>query len=160
MEVDREKTAVTLKGGAGHLRLVIPEALPAGEVWAGIEKTVGNARHLLEGGKVVMDLQGRPLSSAFIGRILQEVVWSQGKPTRDEVQLGLRHYELRGVKDRSGDAGGEIVLSPTEEQVFRMAGRWSLDPMMLAGRKAAGPGLGVVGHAPMVWQSERVRRIA
>ncbi len=89
-----------------------------------------------------------------------EVVWSQGKPTRDEVQLGLRHYELRGVKDRSGDAGGEIVLSPTEEQVFRMAGRWSLDPMTLAGRKAAGPGLGVVGHAPMVWQSERVRRIA
>lgn len=100
----------------------------------------------------------RRLTRAF-ATLDGEVVWSQGKPTRDEIQLGLRHYELRGVKDRSGDAGGEIVLSPTEAQVMHMAARWSLDPTRLAASSAR-PALGMVGTAPAVWQAERVRRVA
>lgn len=88
-----------------------------------------------------------------------EMVWSKGGPTRAELALGLRHYELRGVKDRSGDAGGEIVLSPTEEQVMHMARQWSIDPTGLKPAHARA-GLGIVGIAPRAWQAERLRKAA
>lgn len=88
-----------------------------------------------------------------------ELVWSKGSLTREEAALGLRHYELRGVKDRAGDAGAEIVLAPTDEQVMQMARLWSKDPTALAAADAA-PALGIVGRAPRVWQAERRRKFA
>lgn len=86
-------------------------------------------------------------------------VWNAGKPTRDERQLGLRFYELRGVRDRHGDAGGEILLTPTEDQVMQLAKAWSLDPTRL-GPGAAPPALGAIATAPRHWRAQRVRRIA
>lgn len=88
-----------------------------------------------------------------------DLVWSKGGPTHAEQALGLRHYELRGVKDRSGDAGAEIVLSPTENQVMQMARLWSIDPAGLQPSHARA-GLGVVGIAPRAWQAERRRKAA
>lgn len=87
------------------------------------------------------------------------VVWSKGRTTRDETALGLRLFELRGVKGRSGDTGGEMILHPTEEHVMRLAGRWSLDPTTLASVNAAA-GIGYVAAAPLAWRAERLRKNA
>lgn len=89
----------------------------------------------------------------------QGLVWSKGKPTREEQALGLRLFELRGVKGRSGDTGGEILLSPTEDQVMQVAKAWSLDPTRL-GAGDAPSALGYIVPAPLSWRTERVRKSA
>ncbi len=59
------------------------------------------------------------------------IVWNKGRPSKEERALGLKLFELRGVRGRKGDAGGEIILHPTEEHVMRLASRWSIDPTTL-----------------------------
>ncbi len=86
------------------------------------------------------------------------VIISRGKPTREERALGLKLYELRGVKGRKGDAGGELLMHPTLEHVMRLAGGWSLNPTVLSGGSSNGHGY--VGFAPSQWRSERMRKIA
>lgn len=100
-------------------------------------------------------LDGRTIRAFGISD--EGVVLSVGKPTKEEKALGLRLYELRGVKGRRGDAGGELILHPTEEHVMRLAARWSLDPTQLT-HAMAEPGLGVVGLSSSRWTPERVRR--
>ena len=144
MEVDREKATVTLKGGAGHLRLVIPETLPDGEVWPGIEKTVSDARHLLEGGKVVLDLQGRPLTSAFIGRILQEVVWNRGLNVLSWVTF---NPEGASLLRRAGASVGEPMAPMPEIKSSRFYQTLLLDRSLRSGQKVEHPGdIFVVGQ--------------
>jgi hypothetical protein len=87
------------------------------------------------------------------------VIWSKGKATREERQLGLKLFELRGVKGRRGDAGGELILHPTEEHVMRIAQAWSMDPTKLSPGSAL-PGLGYVALAPASWRAERMRKAA
>lgn len=87
------------------------------------------------------------------------VVMSQGKPTREEKALGLKLFELRGVRERDGDAGGEIILYPTEDHVLRLAAKWSLDPTTL-GPASAPAALGLIAEAPAHWRPERIRKRA
>ncbi len=87
------------------------------------------------------------------------IIWNKGKPTKDEKGLGLKLFELRGVRERFGDAGGELILYPTEEHVMRLASRWSLDPT----RVDAAPvpsATGLICHAPATWRPERMRKTA
>ncbi len=100
---------------------------------------------------------GRLLRAFAIGDV--GVVWSKGKTTREEKALGLKLFELRGVKGRKGDAGGEIILHPTEDHVMRLAGRWSLDPTTLDSRSAE-PGLGYIAPSPSSWRAELLRKTA
>ena len=87
------------------------------------------------------------------------VVWNRGKTTREELALGLKYFELRGVRNRKDDAGGEIMLHPTESHVLELAGRWGLDPTRIdAG--IAEPALGLVGIVPLAWRPERKRLAA
>lgn len=87
------------------------------------------------------------------------VVLSAGKPTREEKALGLKLFELRGVKERKGDAGGEIIFYPTEDHVMRLASKWSLDPTALG--PSSGPeSVGLIAEAPMHWKPERLRKTA
>ncbi|MFN3867772.1 MAG: hypothetical protein ACK4MF_01755 [Hyphomicrobiaceae bacterium] len=88
-----------------------------------------------------------------------EVVWNQGRRTREEQALGLKFFELRGVDGRTGDAGGGIMLAPTEEHVLQIAGSWSKDPTAL--RESDAPAaLGIIAAAPSCWASERLSRAA
>jgi len=87
------------------------------------------------------------------------VVWNKGRPTREERALGLKLFELRGVQERKGDAGGELLLHPTEDHVLQVARHWSIDPTRLTDSDASA-GLGVIGRAPASWRAERVRRRA
>jgi hypothetical protein len=87
------------------------------------------------------------------------IVWNKGRTTKEERGLGLKLFELRGVEGRKGDAGGELILHPTEDHVLLLAHRWSLDPTTLS-TVPAHPGLGYVAVAPPAWRSERVRKIA
>lgn len=82
------------------------------------------------------------------------VLWNKGKRSREERRLGLKLFELRGVRGRQGDAGGDIVLHPTEDHVMRLASRWSLDPTRLHSASAP-PGLGYIALAPQSWRPER-----
>lgn len=84
-------------------------------------------------------------------------VWNKGKPGKEEKTLGIKLYEVRGVKRRKGDAGGELILYPTEGHVMQLAGKWSLDPSRLEGM-AVGPARGYIGRAPYNWRTERLRR--
>lgn len=87
------------------------------------------------------------------------VIWNKGKTSREERALGLKLFELRGVKGRRGDAGGEMILHPTEDHVMRLALRWSLDPTRL-NATSANAGLGYIALAPAAWRPERLRPAA
>jgi hypothetical protein len=87
------------------------------------------------------------------------IIWNKGKPTKDEKSLGLKLFELRGVRGRKGDAGGELILHPTEEHVMKLATRWSMDPTALD--TAAFPAsVGHLANAPSYWRAERLRKAA
>jgi len=88
------------------------------------------------------------------------IVWNKGRTSKEERGLGLKLFELRGVRGRKGDAGGEIILYPTEDHVMRLAHRWSLDPTTLHALPTAQEGSGYIAIAPATWRSERVRKIA
>ncbi len=83
------------------------------------------------------------------------VVVNKGVPTAEERALGLKLFELRGVRDRHGDAGGELLLHPTEEHVLTLARAWSLDPTRFSDAMIA-DGLGYVGTAPAAWKAQRI----
>jgi hypothetical protein len=102
-------------------------------------------------------LDGRLMRAFAIGD--EGLIWSKGKTTKEERTLGLKLFELRGVRGRRGDAGGEMILHPTEDHVIRLAQVWSLDPTKL-GPKSADPALGVIGLAPSSWRAERMRKTA
>lgn len=87
------------------------------------------------------------------------IVWNKGKTTKEERALGLKLFELRGVKGRRGDAGGEMILHPTEEHVLRLARHWGIDPARLDATSAA-PALGLIAAAPPAWRAERLRKSA
>lgn len=101
-------------------------------------------------------LEGRVLRAFAITD--SGVVWNRGRATREERALGLKLFDFRGVRGRKGDAGGEIILYPTEEHVLSLAGRWSLDPTLLEGADVPGPGLGYIALAPPAWRPERLRQ--
>lgn len=86
------------------------------------------------------------------------VVWNRGRSTKEERALGLKLFDFRGVRGRKGDAGGEIILYPTEEHVLSLAGRWSLDPTQLDTAEATSPGLGFIALAPVTWRPRRLRK--
>lgn len=102
-------------------------------------------------------LDGRLVRAFAVGD--EGIIWSKGRTTQEERSLGLKLFELRGVRGRRGDAGGEIILHPTEEHVMRLAGRWSIDPTTLE-RSAAPQGLGRIALAPASWRTERLRKTA
>ncbi|MCL4767367.1 MAG: hypothetical protein KJZ80_14155 [Hyphomicrobiaceae bacterium] len=87
------------------------------------------------------------------------IIWNKGKPSKDEKSLGLKLFELRGVRGRKGDAGGELILYPTEEHVMRLASRWSLDPVRIDA-VAASAATGFIASAPLAWRPERMRKSA
>ncbi|MGD9785474.1 MAG: hypothetical protein AB7E80_01150 [Hyphomicrobiaceae bacterium] len=91
----------------------------------------------------------------------QGIVWNRGAPTRPERALGLSFYELRGVKERQGDAGGALLLAPTEDHVLNIAASWGLDPSRLGQRRPTPEStLGMLALAPRAWTVERIRRSA
>jgi hypothetical protein len=91
----------------------------------------------------VLDLQawarfvrGAPVRKlAYLGAD-STYVWADGDPTPEERKLGLAF---------SGKPVGE--KGPTEENVFAVAGAWSIDPSTLQTRNLP-PSLGVVGSPP------------
>jgi hypothetical protein len=100
---------------------------------------------------------GRIIRACGVGD--EGVVWQKGRTTREERTLGLRLFELRGVRGRRGDAGGELLMHPTHEHVMRLAGQWSINPTLLDTADAR-PSLGYVADAPTTWRAERLRKTA
>lgn len=87
------------------------------------------------------------------------VILDRGRLTAEEKELGLKLFDLRGIKGRKGDAGGAIVLYPTEEQVLRLASGWSINPLLIDKMKADAAA-GFIGKAPVSWRAERQRQAA
>lgn len=87
------------------------------------------------------------------------VIWDRGKTTAEERALGLKLFDVRGIRGRKGDAGESIILYPTEDHVLRLARGWSLDPTLLD-KLDVSTDLGLVARAPSSWRSERVRKAA
>ncbi|MBZ0211724.1 MAG: hypothetical protein K8F92_19020, partial [Hyphomicrobium sp.] len=87
------------------------------------------------------------------------IIWNKGRPSKEERALGLKLFELRGVRGRKGDAGGELILHPTEDHVMRLANRWSIDPTILC-EEHAPVGLGYIAVPPHGWRAERLRKAA
>ena len=101
--------------------------------------------------------EGRLIRAFAIGD--DGIVWDHGRLTPEEKALGLKLFDLRGIQGRKGDAGGAIILHPTEDQVLRMARDWSVDPLSI-GADGATSGTGFVARAPASWRTERLRRAA
>ena len=87
------------------------------------------------------------------------VIWNRGKPTKEEKAMGLKLFEVRGVRGRKGDAGGEILLYPTDQHIMQLAAKWSTDPTSLAAIPAS-PANGVIAFAPAHWRTERLAKAA
>jgi hypothetical protein len=102
-------------------------------------------------------IDGRLMRAFAVGD--EGVLWSKGKTTKEERALGLKLFELRGVRDRRGDAGGPLIMHPTEEHVMRIASKWSLNPTEL-GSKSASEALGLIATAPSKWRVERLLKSA
>ena len=84
---------------------------------------------------------------------------SDGRVTAGEQMLGLKFFELRGVDDRAGDAGGAMNLSPTESQVLQLAARWSVDPRNLAtGYDPSETMACFTAVSPYAWRAERAAK--
>jgi hypothetical protein len=99
----------------------------------------------------------RPLRAFAIGEA--GVICDVGKPSQEERQLGLSFVEIRGIRERHGDVGGQLQLHPTEEHVFALAAGWSLNPMEI--EIATAPlGVGWIADAPRSWRPERIRKVA
>ena len=90
------------------------------------------------------------------------IITNKGRTSQEERALGLKLFELRGVKARHGDLGSELLLFPTEEHVMRIARQWSLDPSAFNGiaPPRTGQQTGYVGLAPHEWRSELQRKSA
>ncbi len=101
--------------------------------------------------------RGRMVRAFAIGD--DGVIWDRGRLTQEEKALGLKLFELRGIRGRKGDAGGAIILHPTEEQVLQLARSWSIDTGRLDKFDVA-PALGLIARAPSQWRTERVRKAA
>lgn len=101
--------------------------------------------------------KGRILRAFAIGD--EGVIWDRGRLTPEERALGLKLFEVRGIRGRKGDTGEAIILHPTEGQVLRMACGWSVDPSRLE-RITEAPATGLVARAPSAWRSERLRKAA
>ncbi len=86
------------------------------------------------------------------------VIWKRGRKTREERALGLKLFDFRGVRGRRGDAGGEIILYPTEDHVLKLAERWSMNPTVLDTIEAPVGALGFIALAPASWRTERLRK--
>jgi hypothetical protein len=86
------------------------------------------------------------------------VVWNKGRTSKEERTLGVKLYEVRGVKTRQGDAGGELVMYPTEQHVLQVAGKWGLDPSKLDTTTATGPAQGLIARTPNSWLPQTIRR--
>jgi hypothetical protein len=102
-------------------------------------------------------INGRLVRHFAIGD--EGVIVSKGKTSQEERALGLKLFELRGVRGRKGDAGGELILHPTEDHVLRLAQRWSIDPTRLEAMEAE-PQTGFIALAPTSWRTERMRKTA
>ena len=87
------------------------------------------------------------------------VIWDRGRLTAAEKTLGLKLFELRGIRGRKGDAGGAIILHPTEEQVLQLARSWSIDTGRIDKMDVA-PAHGFIARAPSQWRAERMRKAA
>ena len=90
------------------------------------------------------------------------IIWNRGALTPEEKRLNLRLFELRGVDAGQTDPGGATTSLPTEAEVLRLAGWWSVDPSQLEQRAGgqASRELGYLCTAPMAWRSERRHRSA
>lgn len=102
-------------------------------------------------------IDGRLVRAFAVGD--EGIIWNKGKTTKEERALGLKLFELRGVRDRRGDAGGPLILHPTEDHVLQVARKWSLDPTKLTA-KSAPEAMGFVARAPARWRVERLRKTA
>ena len=105
-------------------------------------------------------IDGRLVRAFAIGD--SGIIWNKGKTTREERSLGLKLFELRGVRDRRGDAGGPLILHPTESHVMQLARKWSLDPTRLGPNSpdTHSEAMGLIADAPHHWRVERIRKSA
>lgn len=87
------------------------------------------------------------------------IVWNKGRPTKEEKAMGLKLFDVRGMRERRGDAGGEIVMYPTPDLLMELARTWSLDPSRLEPGSAE-PALGVIARVPASWRPERLVKAA
>jgi hypothetical protein len=148
----------------------VPLPLPAGGAF--IDKTTPLLRQLSQRFASVQYFASFPIIDFYAwarferGRRIRAfavgdtgVVWDTGRLTPGERRLGLSLIELRGIRERHGDIGGELDLHPTEQYVLSVAAAWSFSPFEIASY-GTGPGVGWIGRAPHAWRTDRLRSVA
>ncbi|WP_290985912.1 hypothetical protein [Hyphomicrobium sp.] len=152
--------------------LVAAESLPVPAGGAFVDKMMPLLRHLASTFPAVQYFAAFPIIDTYAwarferGRRVRAfavgdggVIWNAGKPSQDERRLGLSYIEIRGIRERHGDLGGELQLYPTDQHVFAVAGGWSINPMAVE-LLSATSGVGWVADAPRAWRPERIRKVA
>ena len=101
-------------------------------------------------------IDGRLVRAFAIGK--DGVLWKHGKPTKEEKTMGLKLFQVRGVRGKRDDMGSELLMHPTEEHVMRLAAKWSLDPTRVD-QVQVSASLGLIGHAPARWRPELLQKV-
>lgn len=83
-------------------------------------------------------------------------VWDEGKLTPEERALGLKLFQVRGIRERSGDAGGELILQPTIGQILQVATAWRANPMSLDADDLP-VGCGLLVPVPAAWRAACIK---
>lgn len=79
-------------------------------------------------------------------------VWDAGRLTPEERALGLKLFQVRGIRHRTGDAGGELILQPTIAQILHVAAVWRANPLELDAADLP-EGTGLLAPIPAAWRS-------
>ena len=100
-------------------------------------------------------LDGKLIRAFAIGD--EGVIWNKGKASKEERGLGLKLFDVKGVRSRKSDIGPPMQVYPTEYHVMHLAGCWSLDPTSISDG-AIDKSHGIVCATPARWRPERLRR--
>ena len=99
-----ENGQILLKGGVQGLRLIIPEHFSGEELRKGLQEILSGGKHILQGARIVFDLQGRATDAGEILWILEHFIWPGNVSVLSWVTYSAETLE---ILRRSGFPTGE-----------------------------------------------------
>ncbi|PIE54178.1 MAG: septum site-determining protein MinC [Dethiosulfovibrio peptidovorans] len=119
MSMSPENSAVVIKGHGTGVRLIIPTDLALDEALNQAVRVVSEAESVIKQMTIIVDTGARPLDSAVLLRVLQEIIWpmdlsiSFWRSEHQEALAFLRRSGFRVEDERRGEK--ELLIERSEK---------------------------------------------